>query len=217
MRELTFTLLSDGSSDRALLPVLLWLLRQHLSGVAINAQWAELRHLREPPKTLADRIFRSLQIYPCGVLFIHRDAEREPLDKRVNEIREALSTTEMPETPAICVVPVRMQEAWLLHEEQAIRDASGNKAGRMPLELPSLRTVEQLPDPKQSLYGLLKQASGLSGRRLQNFRPQAHVHRVADFIEDFSPLRQLSAFQSLEREIVTWLQTHQDSLGDGGT
>ncbi len=217
MQELTFTLLSDGSSDRALLPVLLWLLRQHLAGVAINAQWAELRHLREHPKTLAERIFKSLQIYPCSVLFVHRDAERETLEKRVNEIHEAISTTEMPETPAICVVPVRMQEAWLLHEVQAIRDAAGNKAGRMPLDLPSLSKVEQIPDPKQTLYGLLKQASGLSGRRLQNFRPQAHVHRVADFIEDFSPLRQLLAFQSLEREIVSWIQVQRDSLGDGGT
>lgn len=27
MRELTFTLVSDGSSDRALLPILTWLLR----------------------------------------------------------------------------------------------------------------------------------------------------------------------------------------------
>lgn len=217
MRELTFTLLSDGSSDRALVPVLLWLLRQHLAGVAINHQWADLSHLRKPPKALADRINRSLQIYPCSVLFVHRDAEREPHDKRVTEIRDALSAAEILGTPTICVIPVRMQEAWLLHEEQAIRNASGNKAGKMPLDLPSLRNVEQIPDPKQTLFSLLKQASGLSGRRLQNFRPQAHIHRVADFIEDFSPLRQLTAFQSLESEIVTWIQVQRDSLGDGGT
>lgn len=217
MRELTFTLLSDGSSDRALVPVLLWLLRQHLTGVAINHQWADLRHLREPPKSLAERIVRSLQIYPCSVLFVHRDAEREPHDKRVTEIRDALSAAEIPGTPTISVIPVRMQEAWLLHEEQAIRNASGNKAGKMPLDLPPLRTVEQIPDPKKTLFGLLKTASGLSGRRLQNFRPQAFVHRVADFIEDFEPLRKLWAFQSLEREIVTWLQTHHDSLRDGRT
>jgi hypothetical protein len=217
MRELTFTLLSDGSSDRALIRVLLWLLREHLPGVALNAQWADLSHLRNPPKTLAERMIRALQIYPCGVLFIHRDAEREPLDKRVEEIRGAMSNAGIHETQTICVIPVRMQEAWLLHEEQAIRNASGNKAGKMPLDLPPVRTVEQIPDPKKTLYGLLKTASGLSGRRLQSFHPQSLAHRVSEFIEDFRPLRQLSAFQALECEIVAWIRTGQISLTDGGT
>lgn len=207
MRELTFTLVSDGSSDRALLPILTWLLRQHLVDAAINPQWADFRHLLEPPRKLDGRLWVVWQMYPCQLLFIHRDAERETHEKRTSEILQAIATVGGGASPAISVIPVRMQEAWLLHDEQAIREAAGNKAGTMSLKLPPLRTVEQIPDPKQTLYGLLKEASGLSGRRLHHFRPQERTHRIAEFIDDFSPLRQLTAFQVLEREIVNWVQS----------
>lgn len=208
MRELTFTLVSDGSSDRALLPILTWLLRQHLDDAAINPQWADFRHLLEPPRKLDARLRAVWKMYPCQLLFIHRDAERETHEKRTSEILEAIAAVGGGASPAIGVIPVRMQEAWLLHDEQAIREAAGNRAGTMPLKLPPLRTVEQIPDPKQTLYGLLKEASGLSGRKLHNFRPQTGAYRIAEFIDDFSSLRQLSAFQVLEREIVNWSQTH---------
>jgi hypothetical protein len=39
--EISYTLLCDGSSDRALLPVLSWLLREHLPDVAVQEQWAD--------------------------------------------------------------------------------------------------------------------------------------------------------------------------------
>ncbi len=32
---------------------------------------------------LLPRIIASLEIYPCNLLFIHRDAEREPYEKRI--------------------------------------------------------------------------------------------------------------------------------------
>jgi hypothetical protein len=38
MRELRYTLLSDGSSDRALLPVLTWLLHEHTFEFAIQSE-----------------------------------------------------------------------------------------------------------------------------------------------------------------------------------
>jgi hypothetical protein len=45
MREISYTLLCDGSSDKALLPILTWLLRTHQVKCAIQANWADLRRL----------------------------------------------------------------------------------------------------------------------------------------------------------------------------
>jgi hypothetical protein len=104
-----------------------------------------------------------------------------------------------------CVIPVRMTEAWLLFDEAALRKAVDNPAGKNPLNLPRLKTLESLPDPKKILYDLLRAASGLKGRQLQKFKPNKFVHQVAESIEYFSPLRQLSAFQALETEIQSLL------------
>ena len=54
-------------------------------------------------------------MYPCDLLFVHRDAERESIEQREKEIRESLEKSAMERTPPVVrVIPVRMQEAWLL-------------------------------------------------------------------------------------------------------
>lgn len=203
MRILRHTLLPDGSSDRVLLPILTWLLKQELKEWIIEENWADLRSLRNPPDNLTDRIIQAIKFYPCDLLFIHRDAEKEPHEKRLEEIGRALQKAKSRNftTPAVCVIPVRMQEAWLLFDESAIRNAANNPNSKSRLQLPPLHQVETLPDPKAKLYGLLQEASGLPKRRLKHFRPQTAVHRIIDFIEDFSPLRQLQAFSALEYEL----------------
>ncbi len=91
-----------------------------------------------------------------------------------------------------------MTEAWLLLDEQAIRSAAGNPNGKIDLKIRRIHTLENLPDPKQVLFDALKLASGLSGRRLEKFRPDEHRHLVAERIDNFLPLRKLSAFQKFE-------------------
>jgi len=66
----------------------------------------------------------------------------------------------------------------------------------------TIRQLERLPDPKTTLYECLMQASGLSGRRLKRFPVHKRARRVAELIDDFSPLRALSAFKALENDIV---------------
>ena len=145
MKELRYTLLSDGSSDRALMPLLRWLLEGQIEW-AIQESWADLRRYPRAPKDLHDRILLSLELYPCDLLFVHRDAEREPLQTRIQEIENALTHAGKSQflPPAICVVPVRMQEAWLLFDEAAIRRAAGNPNGRERLDLPSVAACEAL-------------------------------------------------------------------------
>ncbi|NJK34983.1 MAG: DUF4276 family protein [Oscillatoriales cyanobacterium SM2_2_1] len=207
MNELRYTLLGDGSSDRALMPILTWWLREHLPHLPIQGQWADLGRSPQPPKSLVDRIHRSLDLYPCDLLFIHRDAERESYESRATEINAALCQVTPPlQISPICVIPIRMTEAWLLIDEQAIREAADNPKGRKRLDMPNTDRLEDLPDPKEKLYELFRLASELKGRRLKEFQISDRVHRLADLISDFSPLRQLSAFGKLENKLQSFAQ-----------
>lgn len=204
MKELTFTLVTDGSSDDVLLYMLTWLLRVNGVTMALQPVWADTRQAHLPhPATLTDRLRVALDLYPCDLLFVHRDAEREPRSHRVAEIQRALELLPAQTQPpqAVCVVPVRMQEAWLLFDEAAIKYAAGNGAFRGSLDLPPLRELESLPDPKTTLYDALRRASNLRGRRLHTFPVSQRARRVAELIDDFSPLRALPAFSALERDV----------------
>ena len=211
MEELRYTLVAEGSSDRALLPVLEWLLIENGVRLPIQAAWADLGVLPLPDRPkLTDKLKRSLEFYPCDLLFVHRDADREPREKRVREVREAVAALPGGLTPAfVCVIPVRMREAWLLIDGAAIRAAAGNRRYTGQLDLPAVNRLESLPDPKGVLSQLLIQASDLNRRRLRSFRVAKHAERVTEFIDDFSPLRQLSAFTALEEEVSNAIQKNK--------
>lgn len=203
MKMIRYTLLSDGSSDRMLMPILEWLLCQHCMEHAVESAWADLGRLPQPPKSLPDKIRVTLDLYPCDLLFIHRDAEKVSFETRHAEITKALDGLETP--PAICVIPVRMQEAWLLFDEPAIRSAAGNPNGRNKLILPDTRLAENIPDPKELLFSIIRASSGLRGTRLKKMNLHKCAFLVSQSIDDFSPLRSIKAFQALEVQLKSAL------------
>jgi hypothetical protein len=149
MKELRYTLLSDGSSDKAFIPILNWLFQENKVRLAVQAEWANLGQLPKPPKSLEDRITIALQLYPCDLLFIHRDAENQTRDDRIQEIQKALQKIKIADRqPIIYIIPIRMLRA----------------------------------------------------------REREKIHRIAWEINDFSTLRQLTAFQALEKDIQNILQ-----------
>jgi hypothetical protein len=210
MTPLRFTLISDGSSDRILLKPLRWLLLDLGIQHPLEDNWADLRRLPEPPRTLRDKITTGLHLHPCDLLFVHRDAEKAPTEKRRQEIETAMqaASASRPFPPIICVIPVRMQEAWFLFDEISLRSAVGNPHGRARLDLPRLAEIEELPDPKGLLHEAMKTASELSTRRRKNFPVSAHIHRLADLIESYEPLLQLSAFRTLRKDLEESLHQH---------
>ena len=210
MRSLRYTLLTDGSSDRALLQILTWLLLQHAVGAAITSAWADDRAPQHPPKGLFTRMQFAITAYPCDVLFVHRDAEGVSRAERAQEIRRAVAEVALTRSslppPIVCVVPVRMTEAWLLFDEVAIRTAAGNPLGDQPLALPARRTLERLADPKRKLHTLLQQARGRRRTHGRQFDVDEAVQRLATLIDDFAPLRALPAFAALELNLATLIQ-----------
>lgn len=206
MKRLRYTLLSDGSSDRMLMPILDWLLCQHCPEHAVESDWADLGRLPQPPKTLSERIRVTLDLYPCDLLFIHRDAEKESYETRHTEIHKAFEGLETP--PVICVIPVRMQEAWLLFDKSAIRKAAGNPNGRNNINLPETKSVESIPDPKELLFAIIRESSGRHGTRLKKLNLNKCAFLVSQSIDDFSPLRAVNAFQTLENQLKTALSSN---------
>ena len=210
MNDLTYTLISDGSSDSALMPILDWLLRGNGVQCAIQRQWADLRWLRRPPAGLAGRLRAAVDLFPCDLLFVHRDAEAELPATRREEIAGAVieAFDDLRRPAWVPVIPVRMSEAWLLFNEAAIRKAAGNPSGRSILRLPSLARSENLPDPKNLLWNLLCEASELSPRRRAQLQIGPMRHRITEYTRDFSPLRTLAAFAALEHHLKEVIATN---------
>jgi len=209
MEELRYTLLSDGPSDKALMPILTWLLRQHFPNLPIQSRWSDLRRLPRPPRELHDRIRSSIELYPCDLLFVHRDAETTSLEERLSEINQAILNASIDsQIPAvICVVPIRMTEAWLIFDINAIRQAAGNPNGTVPLNLPTLSEIESIPNPKRVLRDILRTATELGTRRRRRFDTNIAVQRIPECIEDFSSLRSLSAFIALEEVLKRTIES----------
>ena len=210
MDELQYTLLSDGPTDKALMPILTWLLRQHIPNLPIQSRWADLRRLHHPPRQLYERILKSIELFPCDLLFIHRDAETASLEQRQCEIERAVDNARTDnDVPAvICVIPIRMTEAWLLFDTYALREAAENPNGTIHLKLPRLTKIEDIPDPKSLLHNLILEATEKSSRRKKRFKVKQAVQRIPEYIEDFSPLRNLSAFIALEEEIRRMVESN---------
>ena len=213
MNDFKFTLIADGRTDDALIPILKWLLRN----IGINApelQLPILGNLRNPPKKLQDKIVIALDLFPCDILFIHRDAESDenPIENRTKEIRKAEKLVKKSLPPIVCVIPIKMIESWLLFNEDAIRKVVGNPNGIQDLNLPKISEIEKITDPKARLEKLLIDASFPNRRGKKVNIPSNYCVRVAEEIGDFEPLRNLLAFQELEKELENTLRDNFSDL-----
>ncbi len=212
MNSFRFVLLTDGPSDQVLIHPIRWIL-DDCRTCAYSWDWADPTTFSERG-LLRTRIREAVLNYPCDLLIVHRDTEREPLATRKAEIDRAIEDVS-PCPPVVCLVPVRMTEAWLLSDEAAIRNAAGNPAGRIALDLPRPRELESIPDPKERLDQALLRATELSGRRLERSRRRLSPmkHRVGELTPSFEALRQLPAFSSFEVSLREALQSRGWVLG----
>lgn len=206
MSRIKFTLVADGSSDRVLLRVIEWLVQQH-TDIPVRGELATAL----PPIAdgLRNRVARALELFPCDILFVHRDAEGQPLNTRVNEIHDACDGVFASHIP---VVPVRMTESWLLGDISAIRRAAGNPYGAAHVNIPVKHRWEETSDPKRLLRDVLKAASNLSARRLDKVSIGSWVARVGDLTEDWSHLRGLSSFDCLEAKTIACLRPLEPAI-----
>lgn len=199
MSVLRVTLLCDGPYDEELLHPIRWLLHTkqcHLDSLKV----ADLQRVNPKPTTLRERADTAVDLYPCQILFVHRDSERTSPHDRLSEIRTELHGVSYCYIP---IIPVRMTEAWFLHSEEAIRGASGNPNGTAMIEPPRPQDVSTVANPKDYMSELLIKANGASGRRLKKVRQRLPQMRriVAQWTDCFQPLLENKEFRGLSEEI----------------
>ena len=202
MTSLYYLLITDGSSDRVLQVILEKTIHSLDSTLQVEGQIVDRRLLGlKRAKSLRDRVRVALDAYDTpDILFVHRDAERVAVTERVEEISGAVNSLASDQR-WVPVVPVRMQEAWLLVDEAAIRAGSGNPNGRAKIDLPAPRDIEGITDPKALLVDLLKDASGWQGRRRKKFPVNAAMQRVVNYFDSIAPLEQLPAFRTFKTDL----------------
>lgn len=202
--RLAATLVTDGTSDFVLQHPLEWLMRK-ASSTPVDLTPADASRSTCEVRGLAARLEWAIRNHPCNLLLVHRDAEGQEAQLRYDEILRANRSG----VPHVCVVPVRMTEAWLLHNEAALRFAANRPSGTEKLNLPPPGDWERIPDPKGVLHDALRRAHGGKGRRARSFSPAQAAKRMAESVEDWSPLLQLKAFRRLDTDL-------RDALGKLG-
>lgn len=195
-----YILISDGSSDRALINIINYTLKQQFN-FDFDGERAEIGLFsRQKVKSLEDKIAVVIDYYEPTLIFIHRDAENQALEKREKEIEAALNKVDKTKQYAK-IIPIKMTESWLLIDEKAIRKASGNPNGTMNLEIPNIQKLETLSDSKKTLEDILRKASGLTGRRLRDLNTRQSIQIIPEYLEDFSPLEKISSYQHFKKEV----------------
>jgi len=191
--------LADGSSDEPLGAHVASLARFH--DIDLDVVTPDLRRLDNPPgRTVHARLARMLEIdRDFDVLLVHRDVEAQDVGKRVAEIQRGVDKCSV-DWPCVSIVPIRMTEAWLLLDEQAVRSVAGRPSGKAHLALPLPSQVETVPNPKAMLQQSLRTASGFSGRRLVKFKRDFPEHRrqLLERLDRNGPVQALQAWKALE-------------------
>lgn len=210
---LRYTLIADGSSDKALLHIVKWSLDDLYPKLSNEGYLANFSNVKNPPRKsdVSEQVRMAQELYPFDILLYHRDAENQAKDILEQRKREVFLPLGYTAKPIVCVIPIKMTETWLLINEDAIKKAAGNRNYRGHLQLPPVRNLEKETNPKKLLHTLLKESCGLNGRRLDKFNVHKAVHRVAENIQDFSPLRSLSAFRKFEEDLKEAVQIFMSS------
>jgi hypothetical protein len=197
-------LLCDGTSDRALGSV-----AERLAtalGFSIDVEVLDFS-LIAPGFTVSERLMVLPQLVANpAVLLVHRDAEKETRSSRLAEISDSFAATGLI-LPYVPIVPVRMTEAWLLCDEDALRIASGNPAGRVKLDI-RVERAELEVDAKSVLKNKLAEASETVGRRREQLNKRFPMIRrqLLERLDVDGPVNRLSSFAAFRTDLHNTLR-----------
>lgn len=201
-KPLTGLYVCEGTSDQPLADIVenLFLERD----VEVRLSRPDFSLLRKVAKDVESRVRAGVELLGGSVdlVVVHRDADNVGALQRREEIVRAVGAV-IASATTVPVIPVRMTEAWLLLDEEAIRRVAGNPRGRRELGLPSLRKVESVADPKLLLQQCLLAAADCTGRRREQVAKRFNEHRrqLMQRIDCAGPLVELPSWQQLLDDI----------------
>lgn len=166
--DIKFSLVCEGTSDSSMVDHIKTLLVE-CGASSASGECPDLSRLPKPPgNTIKEKVDAVLKLESrLDIIFVHRDADAVGVTSRQNEIIS--QTSHVNNVLIVPVVPNKMTEAWLLLDKDKIITASGNRKYRGSIVFPTFRNVEDINDPKDELFKILRELSGLSGRKLDKF------------------------------------------------
>lgn len=190
--------LAEGSSDAPLADLVTQLFSEHQ--IRLRLSQPDFTRLDKVAKDVRSKVEAGLLLTgsDVDVIVVHRDADNAGHVARMEEITKAV-TDLAGEAQLVPVVPVRMTEAWLLLDEAAIRRVARNPRGRMALDLPKPREVENIADPKHRLQQCLLTAADCTGRERERVRKRFDEHRrnLLQRLDPNGPVTKLSSWRRL--------------------
>ncbi len=213
MLRIHFVLIGEGSSDTGLIP--------HLEKLCIEVGADEVSGTSPDFQRISEAVSSSIEtkikatliLEPsANLIFIHRDADSRDPQPRYSEIISAVQTSGCTRS-YIAVVPVQETEAWLLLDEQAIRQIAQRPNGRRDLNLPRPNRVESIANAKERLQDTLVTACELGGRRLDRFKKKFPTHRqlLLHRLPIGGPLEQVISWRRLREDLRQSLQALRSS------
>lgn len=192
----------EGSSDEPLADIVEFLYAER--GRVLRLSRPNFEALRGVRRDVKSKLVAGARLIdaPFDIAVVHRDADRAGWQERRREIERALA-----DSGTVCdlipVIPVTMTEAWLMLDEQEIREVAGNPNGREVLALPKTHEAERIADPKALLRQCLLQAASTRGRRRQTIASRFSQHRaqLLQRLDIHGPVTQLTSWKMLIADI----------------
>jgi len=201
--KIKFVLVGEGTSDLRLV--------DHIESILIEEGFSEasgeapdLSRFNPAGRDIRSKIECITKHFPeSDLIFIHRDSDSTPPQKRENEIYEAAKNlTDV--NRIIPIIPVTMLETWLLADIEALKQVAGNpKFNGNIKKLQKIQKLEEVRDSKQLLLEVLCTISETEGSRLQKFKkrfPEMRA-RITYGLDPNGPIRQLPSYQSFRKRI----------------
>lgn len=205
-----FVFVCEGTSDHGLLRhfeelcLRCWESLGRDEGLSVSGDIPDFSYLSPPPaKTVEAQVRTALEMYPnADMVFVHRDADAVGYRKRCEHVLERFDSLNLQKL-CVPVIPVTELEAWLLLDEDLIREVAENPNGRQVLGLPTASKVEGIADPKSRLKDALVAACKYKGKRLEKFKKSfpSHRRRLLELLDIDGALRDVPSWQKLEQSV----------------
>ena len=134
-RQLSYVLVADGGTDRALVPIIEWAI--HRLDPVVEILEAEFRKRTGSVRDFLDGFQTGAMI-----VFVHRDGENQAPADRLREFDGVDRRDVVP------IVPIRMTEAWLLVSAAAIARAADRPEAA--ITVPAVQHLDTITNPKQA-------------------------------------------------------------------
>ena len=163
-RQLTWSIVADGGTDRLLVPVIQW---------AIHRLDPDVEILEPEFRKRRGSVEESLGACSSGamIIFVHRDSESLSLQDRLREFETVTRPNVVP------VVPVRMSEAWIRFDGPAVARAAGSRDAEVPV--PRVAEIEAYCSSSFLRVSYVKPGTASSACRTTALTVSAVSRRVA--------------------------------------